>query len=408
MLAITRRVAWTSAVIHGVVHAQVMLLPAVLGDLKREFSVDVLRLMVAANLMYLAFGMAAIPAGFLADRIGSRRMLSIASLGCTTALVAIGVAPTFGWLTVALVALGFSAGIYHPSGLSMLSRAVHPDERGRAIGIHGAGGNLGEALAPTVAALLAAQFGWRYGFLTVAGLSLCCGALVLTLPARFGASSCPAPHPAPTVRNLGHALRMLWAHASLRWLLLSSIAGGLVYRGVVTFLPLHLGNAYHGSFILSLVLLCGIAAQRIGGELADRMPRRTAVSRERLFFFQTLLFVPLLLLLTTLTGSGLIIAALGFGFLWYLAQPLGATLVAQYANEHDHGLLFGVQFASTFGVGSLATTLGGFLTLQGGTRLAFLGFASVAVVQLLAAMALMRVTAAQHKSSQKPLLAKTG
>ena len=407
MLSITRRVAWTSAVIHGVVHAQVMLLPAVLGDLQREFGVDVLRLMVAANLMYLAFGVAAIPAGYLADRIGSRRMLSIASLGCTTALVAIGVAPSFEWLTVALVALGFSAGIYHPSGLSLLSRSVHPDERGRAIGIHGAGGNLGEALAPTVAALLAAQLGWRYGFLTVAALSLCCGALVLTLPPRFGSSSCRVPHPAPTARNLGQALRTIWSHPSLRWLLVSSIAGGLVYRGVVTFLPLHLGDVHQGSFVLSLVLLCGIAAQRIGGELADRVPGKAAASRERLFFFQTLLFVPLLLLLTALTGAGLTIAALGFGFLWYLGQPLGATLVAHHASEHDHGLLFGVQFASTFGVGSLATTLGGFLTLEGGTRLAFLGFAGLAAVQVLAAVALLKVTVAD-KSSPSSLLPKTG
>ncbi len=77
-----RRIAWTSAVIHGLVHTSVFLLPTLLGDLQRTFRVGLLEILAAANVMYLVFGMAALPAGLLADRVGSRTLLILSAAGC--------------------------------------------------------------------------------------------------------------------------------------------------------------------------------------------------------------------------------------------------------------------------------------------------------------------------------------
>ena len=71
----SRRLAWTSAIIHGLLHASVLMLPPLLGDLQRAYRVSLLQVLAVANAMYLVYGLAAIPAGFLADRFGSRRML---------------------------------------------------------------------------------------------------------------------------------------------------------------------------------------------------------------------------------------------------------------------------------------------------------------------------------------------
>jgi MFS family permease len=386
---LTRRIAWTSAVIHGLVHASVLLLPTVLGDLQREFGVSLLAVVGVANVMYLVFGLAAVPAGYLADRVGSRSMLLLAAGGCTMALVTISVAPTFAWLSMGLVLLGLSAGIYHPSGLSMLSRSVASPEQGRAIGIHGVGGNFGEALAPVWAAIFATQFGWRYGFAAAAALSLVGGMLTLTLPdvERWHRHGHAHGRVRFSWRGFVSSLAHLWRSRPLRWLLLGTFAGGFVYRGVLTFLPMHLGERSGGllsaSLLTSLVLLAGMVAQRLGGQLADRLPR------ERLFLTEMALFAPVLVLLGLSSGVGLAALALAFGFLWYMAQPLGAAIAAAHADTRDHGLVFGVQFASTFGLGSFATTLGGLLTAEGGTQLAFMGFGAIALVQLVAAMALV-------------------
>jgi MFS family permease len=397
------RIAWTSAIIHGLVHASVLLLPSLLGDLQRAFRVSLLDVLAAANAMYLAFGLAALPAGYLADRVGSRTMLLVAAGGCAVALVLVAAAPSFAALTAGLVLLGLCAGIYHPSGLSLLSRRVAGPERGRAIGIHGVGGNFGEALAPAWAAFFAARFGWRWGFATAAVLALVCAALTLTLPA-----DAPAPHARASVtvrqslREIGATLRLFWRSRPLRWLLLATVAGGLVYRGVLTFLPLHLsasaGSMRAASYMMSLVLVAGIFAQRLGGELADRLPR------ERLLVAELALAVPVLILLGLTSGIGLLVLALAFGFLWYLAQPLAMALIAAHSDPRDHGMLFALQFALSFGVGSFATNLGGLLSgPSGDTALAFLGFGGVALLQLAAALLLARTARATAAVTAAPV-----
>jgi MFS family permease len=119
----SRKIAWTNAVIHGLVHASVLLLPSLMVDLQHAFRVSLLEVLAVSNLMYLVYGLAAIPAGYLADRVGSRRMLIGSAAGCAVALTLVATAQSFAVLGGALVMLGLSAGIYHPSGLSLLSRA---------------------------------------------------------------------------------------------------------------------------------------------------------------------------------------------------------------------------------------------------------------------------------------------
>jgi MFS family permease len=390
----SRRLAWTSAVIHGLVHASVLLLPPLLGDLQRAFGVSLLQVLAVANAMYLVYGLAAIPAGFLADRFGSRRMLVVAATGCGLSLLLIAAAPSFLLLSVGLVALGLTAGVYHPSGMSLLSRGVASGERGRAIGIHGAGGNLGEAIAPAWAAAFATAIHWRAGFAVGALLSFACALLASTLPA--GAPAEPAHGHGPVVaggdgfrqalRALGAALVGFARNRALRWLLLSLVAAGFAYRGFLTFLPLHLSqdgaSGTVGPYVMSAVLLVGMIAQRYGGELADRR------SRERLYLVLSALGLPILVALALTSGPTAIAAALGYGFVWALAQPVANALTATYARATDHGLLYGIQFAATFGVGSFATTTGGFLLSRGGTGLAFLGLAAASLVAIGAVLAL--------------------
>jgi MFS family permease len=395
-----QRIATVTAAVHGTVHACVLLLPPFIVDLRAAFGVSLLAVAAAANAMYLAFGLAAIPGGWLADRFGSRRVLAMSAAGCALATAAAALAPSFGPLVAALVLLGACAGLHHPSGLSLVSRGVQPADRGRAMGIHGLGGSLGEALGPLGAALAARALGWRYGFATASALAVVCAALVVVYTGPLEGAP-PPPVLAPrgkaalrsSLKDLGSALRGFWRSAPLRWLLLAGLAGGFVYRGVLTFLPLHLsgatpGDALPGAGLITLVLLAGTAAQVLGGTLADRMPR------ERLFVVELMLFAPVLLLLGVGSGTGGVAMALGFGFLWSLAQPLSAALAATHAEARDHGLLYGVQLALSFGLGSFATLVGAALTTWGGTRLAFLGFGAAGVVQVAAAIGLLRASRA--------------
>jgi MFS family permease len=396
----SKRIAFVTAAVHGLVHACVLLLPPLIVDLRAAFDVSLLALAAVANGMYLAFGLAAIPGGWLADRWGSRRVLALAAAGCAAATGAAALAPTFGAFAAALLVLGGCAGLHHPSGLSLVSRGVTGADRGRALGIHGMGGSLGEALGPIGAALAARALGWRFGFATASLLALGCAVVVAgtlrgaTPPPVLAARGKPALRSA--LKDVAAAVRGFWSHPPLRWLMLASLAGGFVYRGVLTFLPMHvasetLSGPLPGAGVITLVLLAGTAAQLLGGNLVDRAGT-DAWPRERLFVAELMLFAPVLLLLGLGTGTWALALAVGFGFLWSLTQPLGAALAATHAASRDHGLLYGVQLALSFGLGSFATTFGAALTTWGGTRLAFLGFGAVGVVQLVAAIGVLRAS----------------
>jgi MFS family permease len=135
------------------------------------------------------------------------------------------------------------------------------------------------------------------------------------------------------------------------------------------------GMGPRASYLMSLVLVAGIIAQRFGGELVDRR------SGERLYLLETIPWAPALVLLALSPGPAAAVAgALIFGFCWALTQPVANALTAEYARAGDHGLLYGIQFAATFGIGSFATTAGGYLLARGGTQAVFLGLAAVAVL----------------------------
>src|SRR2546428_6612939 len=75
-------------------------------------------------------------------------------------MVSVGASPSILVLALSLVVLGLFSGIYHPTGLSIISGVVA--EQGRGMGWHGMGGSLGIAAGPAfVGAMLAIGWSWR-------------------------------------------------------------------------------------------------------------------------------------------------------------------------------------------------------------------------------------------------------
>jgi MFS family permease len=256
------------------------------------------------------------------------------------------------------------------------------------------------------------MFGWRIGFLAAGLLAFACAILAASLsgladhdhdhdhdhdlPTLLAPVRPPRPSLARNLRAFGLALLGFWQDRALRWLFVALIAAGFVYRGFLTFLSLHLaegGGSGYASYAMSAVLVAGIFAQRFGGELADRRPR------ERLFLVLASLMPPLMLALAFARGTTALAVALACGFVWALAQPVANALTATYARSADHGLLYGIQFAITFGVGSFATTAGGVFLQASGTRLVFIALAGAAIVQVGAAAAVVAIAAPRPLST---------
>jgi len=346
-----RRVVAVLGFLHGVVHANILSIPVFLLAWKMEFGADDVTLGLLAAAGYGFYGLGAVPFGFLADRGTPARLLLLCAAGIAVSMLGVAASPSIPLLTVSLGALGLFSGIYHPTGLSIISRAVA--EQGRGMGWHGMGGSLGIAAGPAyVGTALAVGLSWRpvAGLLVIPGLV----ALALLAVARLPAETTPVPGSSRP--------QVVLLRRSFVFILLVYMFAGFAYQGGLTFLPRFVGA---GFFALGLAL--GAIGQVLSGRLADR--RRP----ERILFPLSAAAASLLALLAFLPpGGAFIAAALVFGFLLFSLEPLQNTLVTGEVPRPLRGLAFGFTFLSVFGIGSLGAALAGWLLARNANAILFL------------------------------------
>ncbi len=101
-----RRLVWLVGLSHATNHFVMLIFPAVLLLVQQEFDLGYAVLGFFANVALLAYGMGALPAGILADRLGGTRILAIWLLGGSLACIGIGMSAGPVNLVIGLAALG--------------------------------------------------------------------------------------------------------------------------------------------------------------------------------------------------------------------------------------------------------------------------------------------------------------
>lgn len=218
-----------------------LILPALLIPIKDQFGVSFAQIGYLATICYLFYGIMALPGGLLADRFSYKAVLAIFFIGTPAAACIVGSARSVTSLGIGLALLGLFASLYHPSGLAMLSHGVR--ERGKALGLHGMCGNLGLALSPIMAGILAARFSWRqsYYFLSLPGFIA--GAVFLLISrTAFRMEQPDAASPKDPAEDVPQQSRQRFTIWSLILLYAAMTLMGFAYRGVVTMLPTYLGK----------------------------------------------------------------------------------------------------------------------------------------------------------------------
>lgn len=116
-----------------------------------------------------------LPFGRLADLAGRRHVFVIGMLAHAGASLACALAPT----AMALVALRFlqgaSAALGFATGMAILTSAVPPHRRGRALGVATAAVYAGLTMGPALGGLFTAHVGWRWIFVASAAVSAAVG-----------------------------------------------------------------------------------------------------------------------------------------------------------------------------------------------------------------------------------------
>lgn len=275
----TRRNAQVLALVgsgHAVSHFYLLALPPLFPLLREDLGVSYAALGLLVTLFNVATGAAQIPAGFLVDRFGPRRLLLCGLAIMGAAVMALGVAGSY-WPMLALVLLaGIGNSVFHPADYAILSASVDRRRLGRAFSIHTFSGNVGFMLAPGSMIGLAALFGWR-GALIAAGLI----AFVL-LGAMLAWRDVLRDEPA----SAGHAgkaggssvgARLLLSPAVLLLFLFYALVAMFtsgIHSFSVTALHDHQGiDLGTAGVVLSAFLVTSAAGVLLGGVIADRTRR---------------------------------------------------------------------------------------------------------------------------------------
>jgi predicted MFS family arabinose efflux permease len=381
-----RRASIVTAIGHASVHAHELAFPLFVALWVEEFALSLSDAGVLLAIGYGAFGLVALPAGSITDWIGALPTIRYSLAGSALAIGIVALAPSRLTLAVGLAGWGIAAGLYHPAGLTALSRL---DRRGRALGWHGVAGNVGIGGGPLVVALLLTGIEWRaaVGLLAVPPAL---GVLAAGRPANrrekattddgTGASGATAGGASPTnwrplLLAIGPVLAIL-------------VAAGLYYRGVLSFLPAVLADAptVAAAGVAGLpaertvyvgVLLIGVIGQYAGGHLSDRVTPVRGLAGGLAGLALIALAVPPAI--ARGPGPALLVAGL-LGIVLFVLQPLYQTAIATRTAGADRGRAYGLTYASLFGIGALGAVLAGVALDEATTPALFGGLAVIAAV----------------------------
>jgi MFS family permease len=363
---------------HGASHGFVLVLPAVLVSLRAEFGASFTTLGAIATVSTMLYGLGALPAGLLTDRIGAPVLLrAFAGLSIVCCGLA-ALAPGIWWLAAALALLGAAGALYHPSGLAELT--LNAPGGGRELGIHGSWGNVGTAAAPLLAGAIASAWTWRASYVLAA-----LAATVLLLALRRGVPldrDLPPERPGPQRERRRSALVVVMFLAT---------AEGFVFQGFVTFLPAFLAEvggldraaAAKGGALSAAVLLLGVPGQRLGGRLAEADGRALALRYASLY--AAAVVAGLAVRAAGATVLGLVLAGL-MSVLIFVGQPITNQLVSRATQAGRRGAAYGSYFSLSFGVGAFAGAAGGVVADRSGLAAVFGFLGLVAIVNVAGAL----------------------
>lgn len=385
------RVVFVATSAHMLTHAYMMIFPTVLVLVANDPFLGMkgyFKLGVIGTVCYGLFGIGAIPSGMLADRYGSQRMLSICVFASALSSLVAGLSFSIYLFVVSMVFLGLSASIYHPSGLSFISRNV--EKKGKAMGYHGVGGNIGLALGPVLSGAVAAISGWRSAFILFAILGFILGIMIMRLNVPD-----EIIHRKEGSKSIAQA-RLASTPLILFLIYINSILYGLCYRGSMMYFPKHFVHNIHfalndvakAGFLVSMVTIAGTLGQILGGTLCDRL-KRPEYGYLLVFMFTT----PLFFSIWFLKDWGLFGISLLFALFFFAWQPTQNTLIAKYSVHGAHGLSYGINFLLIMGVGSLAASMGGYVTDMVGVANVFAVLGFISTVSLILVVYMLRLSA---------------
>ncbi len=313
----------------------------------------------ALAIQNLAWGVAGIFAGMLADRFGAFRVIVAGAVLYALGLVGMAYSPTpLLFALSAGVMIGVAqAGTTYAVIYGVIGRNVAPEKRSNAMGIAAAAGSFGQFLMVPTEGFLISTMGWQLALVLLGMAALLIVPLAWGLrEPGFAGNAAPARQ-----QTIAQALTEALKYPSFQLLMLGYFVCGFQVVFIGVHMPSYLRD--HGltpqvaSYSLALIGLFNVFGTYIAGALGQKLAKRKILA---FIYFARTVVIGLFLLLP-LTPMSVYIFSAVMGLLWLSTVPVTNAMVAQ---------IFGIQHLSMLGgfvffahqIGSfLGVWLGGFL-----------------------------------------------
>jgi len=368
---------------HGIMHAYLVLLPAMIPILQGDLG-DIGTVGMLASLVSLFYGWFSLPVGFIADKYSRRLLIAASMVLCGGASIIVGLSPNVPVAAVGMIILGIGASLYHPCGYAHMA-LVSDEMRGRYMGYQGLGGDMGMAVSFLTSSILGASFGWRMTFLIWGVVGLAMAAVDLLVIKDI---VCEVD---PTQLRKGpvETLRRMFATAERRTLLLTFVIvviSGMLWTGVSNFIMVYITDVKMVALVIAgglstLKYTVGAFAMIIGGVLSDRL------GRKKLLLFGYSLFAVSLVALTLAPSNLLILAGLVvvLGFAFFVTQSPMNALLGDISHKDTVGVTYGVNFTLKYGIGFFTPAIAGWLAVNYSLNHVFYFFAALSAAAFLVA-----------------------
>ncbi len=349
--------------------------------LSREWGFGYGDLLKYATPGFFAFGVFALPAGWLADKWSRDGMIVVFFIGIGLASLATSLAQTPLQVGIGLFVIGMFAAIYHPVGLAIVVEKWRGT--GMRLAVNGVWGNLGVASAALITGYFIDHGGWRSAFVAPALVSIAVGFAYLALTWRDIANPKPAVKSSGAVAALTpDAKAVLWRISIV--VFLTTAISSIIFQSTTFALPkvfvdklagLNLSATVIGQLAFVVFATASIG-QLVVGHTLDRFGPRTVfmvVAALQLVFFA---------LMPSMSDWAALACAMAFMLAAFGQIPINDYMIGRMAQGDMRARIYGVRYVLSFTVLAAALPLIAFIYENSGFDALFrvLALAALAIL----------------------------
>jgi MFS family permease len=324
--------------------------------LYREWGLGYADLLKYATPGFFAFGVFALPAGWLADKWSRDGMMSVFFVGIGLASILTSFARTPFEIGLGLFVVGVFAAIYHPVGLAIVVEKWR--NTGMRIAVNGVWGNLGVASAALITGYFIDHGGWRIAFIVPGVISILIGI------AYTGLMWQEIVQPKAKVKATGPArvlpadVKALLFRVSMIVFLTTAVSS-IVFQSTTFALP-KVFDERLGGISVSATALGGLAffvfalgsmGQLVVGHYLDKIGPRTV------FAIAATVQVVFFAIMPGLSNWAALLCAMAFMLAAFGQIPINDYMIGRLAEGEWRARIYGVRYVVSFTVLAAALPL---------------------------------------------------